>query len=293
MNLAFAREVGLPKYFLRRLAFFVFHQLWRKAPRLRLPTGVRMILPCESFFGRDVYVTGADVDWGSEAFFCRHLDAAGDFVDAGANIGYYSLYAAPLVRRVFSFEPDPRNHPALETNAALAPNVLIQKLALSDTTRDVKLDVSADPTLSKIVRSDSASPASATIRAVTLDDFANAQPDLRLTGLKIDTEGHELKILHGGREIICRDRPLILLELMRWPGQGGDDDFRGLMEFAGTTGYDLFAFTPCTRGFIRGARFRLLHLASAATFAVHPTKMIFLVPKRLQAAFELACSQQR
>ncbi len=292
MNLAFAREVGLPKYFLRRLLLFLLHQIPRRAPRLRLPTGLDMILPRESFFGRDVYVTNAQVDWGSEALFCRHLDTSGDFVDAGANIGYYSLYAAPLVQRVFSFEPDARNHPALEANAALAGNVLIRKAALSSMTGGVNLDVSAHPALSKIVHGSRPEVGSAAVHAITLDDLANEQPDLRMTGLKIDTEGHELEILRGGQRTILRDQPLILVELMHQPGQSGDGDFVRLAEFAASTGHSPFAFTPSEPGLFRAARFRLLRLESVATFASHATKMIFLVPARLRLAFEAECSRR-
>ena len=292
MNMLFAREVGLPKYFSRRLALFLLHQIPRRVARLRLPTGLDMILPCESFFGRDVYVTNAQVDWGSEALFCRHLDAAGDFVDAGANIGYYSLYAAPLVRRVFSFEPDARNHPALEANAATAGNVLIRKAALSNVTGGVALDVSANPEVSKIVLATPGGTDSAAVHAITLDDFANEQPELRMTGLKIDTEGHELEILRGGHRTILRDQPLILVELMHLPGQGGEKDFARLAEFAEATGHSLFAFTPGESGLLRAARFRLVPLPSAVTFAAHATKMIFLVPARLRPVFEAECNRR-
>ena len=82
MNLLFARAVGLPKYLARRLTLFLLYQFPRKTPRLRLPTGLDMHLPCDSFCARDVYVTNADVDWGSEALFCRHLDRGGRGVRA-------------------------------------------------------------------------------------------------------------------------------------------------------------------------------------------------------------------
>lgn len=71
------------------------HHIFSRQPfRFRLPTGLSMNLPEDSFFGRDVYVTNADVDWGSEALFSRYLDLQGDFIDVGANIGYYSVRGA-------------------------------------------------------------------------------------------------------------------------------------------------------------------------------------------------------
>ena len=288
MNLAFAREVGLVKYFARRLALLVLYQIPRRVPRLRLPTGLDMNLPCESFCARDVYVTDADLDWGSEALFCKHLDPQGDFLDVGANIGYYSLYVAPLVRRVFSFEPDPRNHPPLDGNAQVSRNIFIQKAALSSRTGEVMLELGSDSSVSKIpMKPGGEGGKTVVVPALTLDAFARSQPDLRVTGIKLDTEGHELAILRNGVETIRRDQPLILTELMRWPGQGGDREFADLAEFGKTLRYTLFAFTPHREGFIRRTRFRLLRLDSAEVFASHPTKMIFLVPERLAADFAL------
>lgn len=290
MNLAFAREVGLAKYFARRLALLLLYQIPRRVPRMRLPTGSVMNLPCGSFFARDVYVTRADVDWGSEALFCSHLDPAGDFVDVGANIGYYSSYVAPLVRRVISFDPDPRNHATLEANVRAAGNVSIQKMALSSSEGEVLLELGDESSVSKLATEpDRVAGKTLAVHATTLDAFARSQPVLRITGIKLDTEGHELAILRGGVETIRRDQPLILAELMRWPGQGGEREFGDLTEFANELGYTLFARTQRTRGFIRRARFRLLHLDSAAIFSAHATKMIFLVPARLRAVFDAEC----
>ncbi len=290
MNLAFAREVGLVKYFARRLAFLLLYQIPRRVPRLRLPTGSVMNLPCASFFARDVYVTRADVDWGSESLFCRHLDPGGDFLDVGANIGYYSAYVAPLVRRVFSFDPDPRNHATLEANVRALGNVSIQKMALSSAEGEALLELGSESSVSKLTAEPGhAAGRTLAVRATTLDAFAGLQQGLRVTGIKLDTEGHELPILRGGAGTIRRDQPLILSELMRWPGQGGEPEFAELADFAKALGYALFARVQSTGGFLRAARFRLIRLDSAATFSAHGTKMIFLVPARLQSAFEAEC----
>ena len=286
MNIIFAREVGLPKYFLRRAALAVRHCRGDGSSRLRLPTGGDIILPRDSFFGRDVYVTNADVDWGSEALLCKYLDASGDFVDVGANIGYYSAYAAPFVRRVFSFEPDARNHAPLAANAALAGNVRIHKVALSSEAGEATLDASKNSEVSRLTRDPDATGQKQTVAVQTLDGFARAHPDLRVSGLKIDTEGHELEILVGGRETIIRDQPLILAELMRWPGQGGENEFRALAEFAACLHYSIYGFTPSRPGFFRSGCFRLTHFDSVAVLSAHATKMVFLVPARLSVEFE-------
>lgn len=285
MNWAFAREVGLPK-FLRRRATVALHRALARAPIcFRLPTGGKLVCPLWSLSAQDAFVTDADMDWGSEALFFSHLAKDGDFLDVGANIGYYSLYGAPVVRRVFSFEPDPRNHPALEVNAAQVANVLMQKVALSSQGGTVILDLGDESSVSKVTEETQlVDGKTITVEATTLDAFARLQGDLRVTGIKLDTEGHELPILQSGVETIRRDQPLILTELMRWPGEG-NEAFRKLAEFATSISYQPFAFVPVTRGFFRAGQFRLVDLTFTGVFSSNPTKMIFLVPERLTAAF--------
>jgi hypothetical protein len=50
-------------------------------------------------------------------------------------------------------------------------------------------------------------------------------------------------------------------------------------------GYHLFAYVPIRPGFFGPGTFRLIPLDLPA-FSGHSTKMIFLVPARLQAEFE-------
>ncbi len=194
------------------------------------------------------------MDWGSEALFLSHLARDGDFLDVGANVGYYSLYGAPLVRRVFSFEPDPRNYPALEANANQAGNIFVQKVALSMHPGEVSLEVGDESSVSKITPEPSAGRNTVAVKATTMEAFARTQSDLRVTGIKLDTEGHELPILRSGVEVIRRDQPLILTELMRFPGEG-DEAFRELAKFAASLSYQPFAFIPHTHGFLRPGQF--------------------------------------
>ncbi len=285
MNLPFVRSIGLPKYLWRRIALDFQQAISIQPVRLRLPTGLSFIVPKSSFPARDAFTTNANVDWGSESLFFKHLDSKGDFIDVGANVGYYSVFGAPVVRQVFSFEPDPRNHPSLEANAALASNILVQKLALSSEAGELLLDVSQDSSLSKFTATSSAAgPRTVAVQATTLDLFAGEKTDLKVTGIKLDTEGHELAILRGGVNTIRRDQPLILTELQRPAGEGAAD-FQELRAFADALNYRPFAFVPVTPGLIKPAQYRLTELSSEQVFASHPTKMIFLVPKRLHTAF--------
>lgn len=289
MNWVFARSVGLPKFFWRQALVRGSSAVSRNPMRLQLPTGLELLCPRWSLSGRDALVSNADIDWGSETLF-SHLEKDGDFLDVGANIGYYSVYGAPVVRHVFSFEPDPRNHPALTANAAQATNIFLQKVALSSQPGAVLLEIGEESSVSKVTLESGANTNAVRVEATTLDGFAAGRPDLCVTGIKLDTEGHELPILQSGVELIRRDQPLILTELMRWPGEG-EKAFRDLSDFAASLSYRPFAFVPHTPGFLRAGQFRLADLTEPNVFATNSTKMIFLVPERLLSAFTQASSE--
>ena len=73
-----------------------------------------------------------------------------DFVDVGANIGYFSLLAASVVGEqgaIFAFEPDPDNYRLLLANAELngmEHRIAAVEAALSDVTGEGQLYLSAD-----------------------------------------------------------------------------------------------------------------------------------------------------
>jgi FkbM family methyltransferase len=283
MNIAYIREIGWWNYALRATWLAIVQRLLKRDLPFRLPSGLVMILPRDSLFGREVFYTDADVDWGSEALFMRFLDPQGDFIDAGANIGYYSLYAAPLVRRVLAFEPDPRNHPALQANASRSQNIHLHWIALSATSGTAHLDVSQPTTNSHLLDNESSHANGLSVETRSLDDLVQQDSALRITGIKIDTEGHELPILHGGVKTIAAHQPLILVELQAKPNEA-IDDFLRLQEFAHALSYELFAYVRHLR------RYQLMPVQKVEDYSTRSTKMIFLVPQRLRAAFLAECN---
>jgi hypothetical protein len=49
--------------------------------------------------------------------------------------------------------------------------------------------------------------------AVTLDSAVEAAGNPRVRLVKLDVDGHELGVLQGGRALLARDRPVIVMEL--------------------------------------------------------------------------------
>src|SRR6185437_434806 len=137
MNLDFIRQVGPLTWAFRYARRQFRKRVLRRDSHMRLPTGLKMLLPRDNPHATEVFVTGANVDDGSEALFSRFASTESDFLDIGANAGYYSMYLAPIVRRVYAFEPDPRNLPALSANAAIATNVVVCSKAVSEDRKSV------------------------------------------------------------------------------------------------------------------------------------------------------------
>ena len=150
------------------------------------------------------------------------LRAPGLVLDIGANVG---AYAVPWAGRcpdviVHCFEPHPACLARLRRNVELngqGARVQLHALALSDTTGEAVLHA---------IRADDGNQGLSTLRADILGGAASTPlpvPVCRLDDLlaaetapirliKVDVQGHELEVLRGGRAIIARHRPPIILE---------------------------------------------------------------------------------
>jgi FkbM family methyltransferase len=161
----------------------------------------------------------------------------GTVVDVGANIGYFPL----LIRRetalpILGFEPQPFLHELAATSVTDSglKDVELRRLACGDAPGEVLFQsgpngniVSAEeaaaaaaaPTASSESPSGNLDHAAETtlkrrpiipVPVVTLDtELAKTTVSL----MKIDCEGYELKILQGAREVLRRDRPVLLIEV--------------------------------------------------------------------------------
>ena len=130
-SLGFIREVGVARWMTRYAVRQFTKRILKRDNRMVLPTGAEIILPRQSGNATEVFVTKGNIDWGAEALFARFADRNRDFLDIGAHIGYYALYLSPCVRKVYAFEPDPRNISGLTANARLRDNVAVVQMAVS------------------------------------------------------------------------------------------------------------------------------------------------------------------
>jgi FkbM family methyltransferase len=270
INSEFVKEVGTFTWVRRTIVRQFSKRVLGKDNSVVLPTGLRMLLPRASKFASEVFITGSNVDWGSEELFANHLDASGVVLDVGANIGYYSLYMLPRAAVVHAFEPDPRALPVLRLNLAGHSNAHVHSVAVGNCVGKSSFILEPNSEVSHL--SDSSTHHGEEryeVDVTTIDQFV-AEKDLHITGIKIDVEGADLDVIEGAIQTLGSQAPLVLTETMP------EERLFGLIR---PLSYKVFAFIkhPNT------SRFQLQEIAGVSTFH---TKMLFLVPTRLQSTFE-------
>jgi len=143
----------------------------------------------------------------------RYLPKGGVFVDVGANVGVHTLTAARIASRVIAFEPIPEIANRLLENCLLNSftNVDIKPVVVSDEEGIATLYVLEGSNKSSTVCKEVTSRPHRTVErgAVGLDSaLKNQQVDF----IKIDTDGNDRNVLMGAKEVIRKNRPVIIFE---------------------------------------------------------------------------------
>ena len=179
----------------------------------RLRSGRICYVDLRSAFGRGVLITGG-FDAALTNLICSEVRRRpGAFIDAGANIGYFSLLALDLdATEVHAFEVDPRSLRCLrltrERNGL--ENLRIHECAIGDRSGGVHLAL--QPEFGHTYVDLQASNGSL-FPMRTLDSF---RTDFRapISMMKLDVEGAELAVLRGGEGILREYHPLVVSEVI-------------------------------------------------------------------------------
>ncbi len=224
-----------------------FHLDWHHGIKLELHLGNDLSL---LIFGYGCY------EPNEFALLERFLLPGMNVVDAGANEGLYSLFAAAKVGReghVWAVEPSDRELRRLSANLALnaAANVSSHRLALSNENGSAQLIVASDEhgghnSLGKLAYASTESLHHEAVQTQTLDAFVDANQVDRIDFLKIDVEGAEERLIEGGRRAIARFLPVILFEASERSllAQGGS--VGGLCGTLRAQNYEIFRFDEST-----------------------------------------------
>jgi len=236
-------------------------------PRLRTRFGVRFECDLRDKVTREIYYIGFD---RKDCRILKRLVKPGDVViDAGANIGYFSLLFAKWmgVRGiVHAFEPFPESARRFERNLGLNPQlepaVRLHRLALSDFEGRIGMKV---PDQNNQGCNYLNNAGGVEVEVATLDAFCDREPLPRVDLIKIDVEGSEVALLQGAERTIQRFRPVLMIEVNPSTLQNFGHSARDLIQAIGRHGYRLYY----------GSRFGLRVLKRLPTLGEEPNVYAF------------------
>ena len=183
--------------------------------------GLQLTLIPGNETSRSVFVTGR-YEPNEFCLLSRLLKLGLTFIDIGANMGLYTLFAAHRVGEsscVLAIEPSTREMQTLKDNVEQNAfgNVRLYPTALSDGASEVELLVarlqnSGHNTLGAFGYNTTLDHKEKA-RAMRLDELVQSETLSRVDVVKMDIEGAELAALRGAGETLERFRPVVLLEL--------------------------------------------------------------------------------
>ena len=135
------------------------------------------------------------------------MDASDDFVDVGANYGYFSLLAAtrkgPSIS-VVALEPNPRLAELITRSAEHngLRNVTVRSVAAGAARGEAQLrvDIHSSATSALVADADQA----VFVEVVTIDDVLISRRPGRRVLIKVDVEGHEGEVVAGARRTLSQ-----------------------------------------------------------------------------------------
>ncbi len=184
-------------------------------------TGQRVKLASfgENYLSFTLYWRGLDYYEPLTTSLIDRLAASADlFVDAGANIGYYSLRvaAARPDLPVVAFEPHPRLHALFAANVRANgfDAITAEQIALSDRDGILPFYLNHSDMSSSLERSfDSNQEGVVSVPVMSLDGYlAQRGRNPGRVLIKVDVEGHEPAFFEGAEETLRRLKPDIVAE---------------------------------------------------------------------------------
>lgn len=248
------------------LAPGIFHkQLDSLLPRLKNITKLRKIkgdnvIACrlsDHIQGR-IYFMGA-YEPIETYVFTNLIEPNAVIIDAGANIGSYSLFCSSKASsgHVYSFEPIEINIKQIKENIRLSnkKNITVVEKGLwnKNETLTFSIEKSSENNLGTFTASSlKNSDMEIKCKVVTLDSFVDENNIKRLDYIKMDIEGAELFALKGALSTVKKFRPTILMEINKVACERFNYKCQDLFEILKEFNYKVFKIEslPANSGFI-------------------------------------------
>lgn len=148
--------------------------------------------------------------------WCDWTKEEGVYMDVGAHTGLYTIAALVSNNKnhLISLEPFSLNFHRIITNMRLNnfsnKNATLFNVAVSDSDKLVNFDVRTH--WSYLSKGGKINSNGANMKAIKLDSLTFSNTDYDIKGIKIDTEGEDLKVVYGAEKIIKKHMPKIIIE---------------------------------------------------------------------------------
>jgi FkbM family methyltransferase len=176
---------------------------WMKRPSLATVGQASKIIsyPGETNSPQAIYCNPPD--WPEMLVWQDRLKPGDLFLDIGANIGIYTIFALDLGATVVAVEPNVRNVERIRENLALNHySADVIHAAVSNRPGTVRITEDLD-SYNHLVHDDSG----VSVKAVTFDDVLG---DRTAAGVKVDVEGAERLVLEGATRALSEHRIRLL-----------------------------------------------------------------------------------
>jgi FkbM family methyltransferase len=190
--------------------------------------GFQMILHVDDWIQQNLYFLG-EYEKAELKAIAQFLKEDGVFIDIGANIGLYTLYASQVTNknaRIISFEPFSENFKTLSQNIALndLSNVRLEKIAIGEKDGMVNLYYDEqDKNLGMVSTKPLEKGLKEEVKVVTLDSYLKDKAIAKIDLIKIDIEGFEYSALLGMKNTLATFYPTLLIEILNHNVSSGQD----------------------------------------------------------------------
>jgi len=148
----------------------------------------------------------------SETFLILNiLNKYENFLDIGSNLGFYSSLVSMHKKKVFCFEPNPFCFKRIEKNKYIRKF----KIGMGNKEEFIPLNIVANPFYagSSFDKTTNKPLYKIKSKIVKLDNFVKKNKLKKKTLIKIDCEGFEGKVLHGGSNYIKKYNPDFIIDI--------------------------------------------------------------------------------
>lgn len=153
----------------------------------------------------------------TQYFAFPHLFRPGTaFVDCGCldcRTSYaFAEWCRDTYSKIFAFEPDPISYSICERNLSARPirDIRLIQAGLSDQNGEMSFRTGLYGCSHIVTNGGDAQDNLVTVRVAAIDDVAGEE---EIGFIKMDIEGSEFRALHGARNVITRDKPLLAISV--------------------------------------------------------------------------------